>query len=430
MTATAQTLVTDPAVDERCPVHDHCVLRVDGLEKSFHRGLPLRRHRVDVLTGASLMVCSGELVGLVGENGSGKSTLMQIVVGLLGRDGGEVERRGRLGYCPQVPMLWDKLTVDEHFALFARAYGLDDDARERAVADLLVELRFERYRRYRVEELSGGTRQKLNLALALMHQPQLLLLDEPYSGFDWETYLRFWEMADRRRTSGSFVREQLRAPLTLALLVAVPAFFVLIFAGVLGTFAEALGGTLASRSATAISAGWAAAFLSGALGFFQVSSSRGADRRLASAGLGAFRVAIARISAALLLAATVSAVAFATLWLRSGIGHPLHAAVAIFAFAAIYIGIGAVVGAFVTGALEGSLLVMLAWSLDAFSGPQMTSSGGGALTPTRDAANLLIAAGAGQSSPQVDWFGVLAVTVVALAAALAAFWFTARTRSA
>jgi ABC-type multidrug transport system ATPase subunit len=148
------------------------------------------------------MVCSGELVGLVGENGSGKSTLMQIVVGLLGRDGGEVERRGRLGYCPQVPMLWDKLSVDEHFVLFGRAYGLDDDARELAVADLLVELRFERYRRYRVEELSGGTRQKLNLALALMHQPQLLLLDEPYSGFDWETYLRFWEMADRRRAGG------------------------------------------------------------------------------------------------------------------------------------------------------------------------------------------------------------------------------------
>ncbi len=116
--------------------------------------------------------------------------------------------------------------------------------------------------------------------------------------------------------------------------------------------------------------------------------------------------------------------------MRSGIAHPLHAAVAIFAFAAIYIGIGAVVGAFVTGALEGSLLVMLVWSLDAFSGPQMTSSGGGTLTPTRDAANLLIAAGAGQSSPQVDWLGVLAVTIGALAAALAAFWFTARTRSA
>ncbi len=230
--------------------------------------------------------------------------------------------------------------------------------------------------------------------------------------------------------SGSFVREQLRAPLTLVLLVAIPAFFVLIFAGVLGEFAQALGGTLASRSATAISAGWAAAFLSGTLGFFQVSSSRGADRRLAAAGLGAGRVAVSRIAASLLLAATVSAVAFVTLWLRSGVGHPLHAALAIFAFAAIYIGIGAVVGAFVTAPLEGSLLVMLVWSLDALSGPQMTSSGEGLLTPTRDAANLLIAAAAGQGSPEVDWLHVVGLTGVAVAAALAAFWLVARTRSA
>jgi len=230
--------------------------------------------------------------------------------------------------------------------------------------------------------------------------------------------------------SGSFVREQLRAPLTLVLLVVIPAFFVLIFAGVLGEFAAALGGTLAARSATSISAGWAAAFLSGALGFFQVSSSRGADRRLAVAGLGPARVAVARIAASLLLAGCVSAVAVVTLWVRSGIGHPWHAAVAVFAFAAIYIGIGAIVGAFIAAPLEGSLLVMLVWSLDAFSGPQMTSSGGGLLTPTRDAANLLIAAGAGQSSPEGDWLRVAAVTVVALSAALAAFWFAARTRRA
>lgn len=230
--------------------------------------------------------------------------------------------------------------------------------------------------------------------------------------------------------SGSFAREQLRTPLTLVLLVAIPAFFVLIFAGILGQFSQALGGTLATRSATAISAGWAAAFLSGTLGFFQVSSSRGADRRLAMAGLGAGRLALARIAAALLLAATVSAVAFATLWLRSGIGHPGHAAAAILAFALIYIGIGALIGAFVTAPLEGSLLLMLVFALDAFSGPEMTSSGGGlgAFTPTRRAASLLVAAGGGRGSPDADWLGVAVVVLVAVAVALGAFWFAARTR--
>ena len=155
-----------------------------------------------MLDGAGLEVRPGEIVGLVGENGSGKSTLMQIVVGLLKRDGGEVERPERLGYCPQIPMVWDKLTVAEHFELFARAYGLRDAAGDRAREGLLEELQFGRYRDYRVEELSGGTRQKLNLALALMHDPDLLLLDEPYSGFDWETYMRFWEMSARRRDAG------------------------------------------------------------------------------------------------------------------------------------------------------------------------------------------------------------------------------------
>ena len=232
-------------------------------------------------------------------------------------------------------------------------------------------------------------------------------------------------------TSGSFVREQLRAPLTLVLLLMIPAFFVLIFAGVLGEFSKALGGTLATQAATSIIAGWAAAFLSGSLAFFQISSSRGADRRLAAAGFGPARVALSRISAALVLGAVVSAAAFVTLWLRSGIGHPLHALVAIFAFAAIYIGIGALIGAFVSGPLEGSLLVVLVFFLDAFSGPQMTSSAGAGafLTPTRDAANLLIAAGGARGSPGSDWISVGAVSLGALTIALAAFWLVARTRS-
>ena len=178
------------------------VLQVNEVTKGFRHGFPGRRSTIAVLRGASLAIDRGELVGLVGENGSGKSVLMKIIVGMLARDGGAVERRGKLGYCPQEPLLWEKLTIAEHFELFARAYGLTEVDAEMAERQLLDDLQFDGYRGYRVEELSGGTRQKLNLALALMHEPALLLLDEPYAGFDWETYLRFWEMAEGRRDGG------------------------------------------------------------------------------------------------------------------------------------------------------------------------------------------------------------------------------------
>lgn len=191
-----------PLAEESDPMTTPTVLRAVGVEKSFHRGIWPVRRTVPVLRGASLEVRPGELVGLVGENGSGKSTLMQIIVGLLKRDAGEIQRPARLGYCPQAPTVWDKLTVQEHFDLFASAYGLGEEDAESAVVRLLEELRFAKYRSYRIEDLSGGTRQKLNLALALMHEPELLLLDEPYAGFDWETYVRFWEMSEARRNGG------------------------------------------------------------------------------------------------------------------------------------------------------------------------------------------------------------------------------------
>jgi ABC-2 type transport system ATP-binding protein len=115
---------------------------------------------------------------------------------------GTVERTGSLGYCPQLPLLWDKLTVAEHFELYARAYGLDRERAASALDQLLDELQFARYRDYRIEDLSGGTRQKVNLSISLMHDPDLLLLDEPYTGFDWETYLKFWELSESRRDRG------------------------------------------------------------------------------------------------------------------------------------------------------------------------------------------------------------------------------------
>jgi ABC-2 type transport system ATP-binding protein len=155
-----------------------------------------------VLRGASLAVAPGTLVGIVGENGAGKSTLLRILVGDLRADGGEVACLGSVGYCPQRDALNTALTVEEHLRFFAAAYGLSD----LGIAPALLErLEFARHRPAKVCTLSGGTRQKLNLTLALMHDPDLLVLDEPYQGFDWATYLRFWDLAEERRDRGRAV---------------------------------------------------------------------------------------------------------------------------------------------------------------------------------------------------------------------------------
>jgi hypothetical protein len=231
-------------------------------------------------------------------------------------------------------------------------------------------------------------------------------------------------------SSADFLREHLRARVTLAMLIALPALFVLVSASVLGEFAAALGGSVAGDPAAALGAGWAAAFLAGALGFFQVASSRDADRRLALAGMGAARVVVARISASIVLGLLISAVAFLTLWLTTGTAHPAHTFVAILFFALIYIGLGTLVGSFISGALEGSLTVAFVFLIDAFSGPGMSGSGGIAqLMPTRKAADVLIDAGAGQGSPSGDWVAVGITTLAALLLATLAFWLAARPRS-
>jgi uncharacterized membrane protein YwzB len=231
-------------------------------------------------------------------------------------------------------------------------------------------------------------------------------------------------------SGAEFLREHLRARMTLAMLVVLPALFVLVSASVLGEFAKALGGSVAGDSASALGAGWAAAFLAGALGFFQVASSRGADRRLALAGMGAARVAVARISASISLGVLISFVAFTTLLLTAGVAHPPHAFAAILVFALIYIGIGTLVGSFISDPLEGSLTVAFVFLIDAFSGPGMSGANGIAqLMPTRKAADVLIAAGAGQGSPTSDWIAVGLATLGALALATIAFWLSARPRS-
>src|ERR687897_3800786 len=213
-----------------------------------------------------------------------------------------------------------------------------------------------------------------------------------------------------------FAREQLRAPFTLALLVVVPSLFVVSAAGALSDFADALGGSLAGDAAVALSAGWAAAFISGALGFFQAASSRGADRRLALAGLGPARVAVSRIAASVALAVVAAAAAFIALVVRVDVAHPLHAAVAVLGFALLYLAIGVLVGSLISAPLEGSLLVVFAFLLDAFAGPGMTGGSAPPWAVSQQAADILVAAGMGTGSPSDDWVKAALVTTVALVA--------------
>ena len=158
------------------------------------------RHRV--LRGVTFCAHPGEMIGIVGENGAGKTTLLRIVAGLLPASGGHVEVRGRLGYCPQEPQVHAALTVAQNLEWFAAAYRMTDPASAEALVERLA---FQQYRHVLVGDLSGGTCQKLNLALALMHAPAVLLLDEPYQGFDWETYQRFWTLAEESRRAGQTI---------------------------------------------------------------------------------------------------------------------------------------------------------------------------------------------------------------------------------
>jgi ABC-2 type transport system ATP-binding protein len=167
-------------------------LAARGICKSFGR----RR----VLAGVDLEVAPGELVAVVGENGTGKTTLLRILAGDLRPDAGTVATGARPGYCPQAGVVDEALTVDQHVRYFQAAYGIGSLAR---AGELIERLGFAACRGQRAGTLSGGTRQKLSLTLALMHDPPVLLLDEPYQGFDWQTYLAFWELASDLAAAGT-----------------------------------------------------------------------------------------------------------------------------------------------------------------------------------------------------------------------------------
>jgi ABC-2 type transport system ATP-binding protein len=162
------------------------MLQVSELRKSYE-GVP-------AVQGLTFAVPAGEVLGLVGPNGAGKTTTLRCLAGILRPSGGRVEVAGvdlgadpvgakrRLAFVPDEPHLFEYLTVEEHLRFVARLYRVPD-AEERA-GPLLEELELTPKRRALPDELSRGMKQKLAIACALLHDPQVLLLDEPLTGLD------------------------------------------------------------------------------------------------------------------------------------------------------------------------------------------------------------------------------------------------------
>jgi ABC-2 type transport system ATP-binding protein len=161
------------------------VLEFDGLHKSYGANR--------VLDGVSFAVAPGSMFGFCGPNGAGKTTTMRIAMGLVRADAGEVRWQGRpldqalrrrIGYMPEERGLYPKMRVGEQLAYFARLHGLDGAAAARAAEHWADRLGLAERRRSRVEELSLGNQQRVQLAAALVSRPEVLILDEPFSGLD------------------------------------------------------------------------------------------------------------------------------------------------------------------------------------------------------------------------------------------------------
>jgi ABC-2 type transport system ATP-binding protein len=173
------------------------LLSARGIARSFGRHAALEP--------TDLVVRGGEVLGLVGPNGAGKSTLVSILAGALAPDVGTVvhaEPAPRVGWVPQRPAQYGRLTPRENLELFARLEGVSDP--EAAAARLVDVVELPDDGRLSAE-LSLGNQQRLNLAVALLADPDVLLLDEPTSSLDPRQRRRFWELARAVRERGGAV---------------------------------------------------------------------------------------------------------------------------------------------------------------------------------------------------------------------------------
>ncbi|MGH3441817.1 MAG: ABC transporter ATP-binding protein [Nitriliruptorales bacterium] len=167
--------------------------------KRFGDTLALDRAGIDVGPGA--------ISAVVGGDGAGKSTLLKVCIGLVTPDEGSVSRPEprRIGTLAEVPGVYRDLTVDEHLAFTAEAYGLSRRERARRAHELLRRAGLAAARDRLAGNLSGGMRQKLALILALLHEPDLLVLDEPTTGVDPVSRAEVWRLVGHAAAEGTAV---------------------------------------------------------------------------------------------------------------------------------------------------------------------------------------------------------------------------------
>jgi ABC-2 type transport system ATP-binding protein len=168
------------------------VVRVRDIVKDFRPGFGLRRKRV--LHGVTFDVREGEVFGFVGPNGSGKTTTLKLLMGLirptsgsasiLGCDVGESEFRDRIGFLPENPYFYPYLTARETLDFYARLSGVPRGVRANRVDELLAQVHLEHVRDARLRTFSKGMLQRVGVAQALIHDPEVVFLDEPMSGLD------------------------------------------------------------------------------------------------------------------------------------------------------------------------------------------------------------------------------------------------------
>ncbi|MGE5552073.1 MAG: ABC transporter ATP-binding protein [Bacteroidota bacterium] len=171
--------------------------------------------KVRALDGLDLSVAENEILGLLGPNGSGKTTLIRVIAGLLRANAGMVRVLGleapsrclaaKIGYMTQSPALYEDLSVRDNLVFFGRLYGLSRAEAARNALDLAALVSLQEKIEVPVRHLSGGMRQRTNLACALMHRPAVLLLDEPTVGVDPKLRRYLWEHFRRLNETGTTI---------------------------------------------------------------------------------------------------------------------------------------------------------------------------------------------------------------------------------